>query len=83
MKVLDLQCQQQHTFEGWFGSEEDYQSQLKRGLLECPMCGDAHVSKMPSAPRLNLGKARDAGPLSSTLPTRFHAPRRATGESNQ
>jgi hypothetical protein len=24
MKVLDLQCGRQHTFEGWFGSEEDF-----------------------------------------------------------
>ena len=60
MKVLDLQCQQQHAFEGWFGSEEDYQSQLKRGLVECPLCGDANITKMLSAPRINLGKTRDA-----------------------
>lgn len=60
MKVLDLQCQQQHAFEGWFGSEEDYQSQLKRGLVECPLCGSAYISKMLSAPRINLGKTRDA-----------------------
>jgi hypothetical protein len=60
MKVLDLQCQQQHAFEGWFGSEEDYQSQLQRGLVECPLCGDANITKMLSAPRINLGKTRDA-----------------------
>lgn len=60
MKVLDLQCQQQHAFEGWFGSEEDYQSQLQRGLVECPLCGDANITKMLSAPRINLGKTRDS-----------------------
>lgn len=60
MKVLDLQCQQQHAFEGWFGSEEDYQSQLTRGLVECPLCGDANITKMLSAPRINLGKTRDS-----------------------
>lgn len=59
MKVLDLQCQQQHAFEGWFGSEEDYQNQLQRGLVECPLCGDANITKMLSAPRINLGKTRD------------------------
>ena len=58
MKVLDLQCAQQHVFEGWFDSENDYQSQLTRGLLTCPMCGDASVSKKLSAPRLNLSTAR-------------------------
>ncbi|MDB5897760.1 MAG: hypothetical protein JWP22_3541 [Ramlibacter sp.] len=57
MKVLNLQCSQAHAFEGWFGSEEDFQDQLGRGLVECPMCGDGAVAKMPSAPRLNLGAA--------------------------
>lgn len=59
MKVLDLQCKQQHAFEGWFGSEEDYQGQLARGLIECPLCGDAQITKMLSAPRINLGKSRE------------------------
>jgi hypothetical protein len=55
MKVLDLQCAHRHSFEGWFGSEDEFQSQLARGLVECPMCGDTHITKMLSAPRLNLG----------------------------
>lgn len=55
MKVLDLQCPHGHAFEGWFSSEDDFQNQLARQLLECPMCGDTAISKLPSAPRLNLG----------------------------
>jgi hypothetical protein len=62
MKVLDLQCSQQHTFEGWFGSEGEFQDQLARGLVECPLCGDAAVTKMLSAPRLNLGASQEAAP---------------------
>jgi hypothetical protein len=57
MKVLDLQCQQHHSFEGWFGSEDDFQSQNARFLVECPFCGDHHITKMLSAPRLNLSGA--------------------------
>ena len=60
MKVLNLQCSARHDFEGWFASEDDFQSQLARGLVECPMCGDAGVTKMLSAPRLNLGAAQPA-----------------------
>lgn len=60
MKVLDLQCARQHFFEGWFASEADFQSQLTRGLVECPMCTDKGIQKMPSAPRLNLGGHGDA-----------------------
>jgi hypothetical protein len=55
MKVLDLHCAQGHAFEGWFAGEDDFQSQLQRGLLQCPMCGSAEVRKALSAPRLNLG----------------------------
>jgi hypothetical protein len=55
MKVLNLQCSNSHSFEGWFASEDDFQAQLGRGLVECPLCGDSTVSKMLTAPRLNLG----------------------------
>lgn len=55
MKVLNLQCSHWHSFEGWFASEEDFRNQLSRGLIECPMCADKCVQKLPSAPRLNLG----------------------------
>jgi hypothetical protein len=60
VKVLNLQCAHAHAFEGWFASEDDFQGQLARGLVECPMCGDAAIVKMPSAPRLNLGASAPA-----------------------
>ena len=58
MKVLDLRCGAGHGFEGWFASEADYDSQRERGLLDCPVCGNADVKRLPSAPRLNLSGAR-------------------------
>ena len=58
MKVLDLRCGSGHGFEGWFASEDDYGSQRERGLLDCPVCGNAEVTRLPSAPRLNLSGAR-------------------------
>ncbi|MDH4449420.1 MAG: DUF1178 family protein [Rhodoferax sp.] len=58
MKVLDLQCSAAHTFEGWFGSEQDFCAQVERGLVQCPFCGDATVHKKLSAPRLNLSGAK-------------------------
>lgn len=60
MKVLNLQCSRQHSFEGWFGSEDDFQDQLARSLIECPLCADKQIQKMPSAPRLNLGAHQPA-----------------------
>lgn len=58
MKVLDLRCGAGHAFEGWFASEADYGSQRERGLLDCPVCGNADIVRLPSAPRLNLSGAR-------------------------
>jgi hypothetical protein len=62
MKVLNLQCSLHHSFEGWFASEDDFQGQLARGQVECPLCGDSAISKMLSAPRLNLGAAQLPSP---------------------
>ncbi|NJM43537.1 MAG: DUF1178 family protein [Brachymonas sp.] len=66
MKVLDLQCAQSHGFEGWFGSEEDFQSQLARGLVQCPICDSAQITKKLSAPRLNLKSVREASTEDAT-----------------
>jgi hypothetical protein len=57
MKVFNLSCELGHAFEGWFASSEDFDSQLGRGLVECPVCGAKSVRKMPTAPRLNLSSA--------------------------
>ena len=58
MKVVDLQCSARHSFEGWFGSEADFLDQLARQMMLCPVCGDAQIEKMLSAPRLNLGRTQ-------------------------
>ena len=55
MIVFDLLCATGHRFEGWFGSADDFASQKKRRLLECPTCGSAEVKRVPSAVRANLG----------------------------
>lgn len=67
MKVLNLQCAHQHGFEGWFGSEDDFQGQVERGLVECPICGDTAVTKLPSAPRLNFGAPKPAEPKQEVM----------------
>ena len=66
MKVLDLRCANGHGFEGWFGSEEDFLDQNGRGLVECPMCADRVVTRLPSAPRLNLSGAREPAAPAAT-----------------
>lgn len=60
MKVLDLQCPHGHRFEGWFASADEFEAQLSRKLVECPVCGTTEVNRLPSAPRLNLSGASQA-----------------------
>ncbi|MFT4436188.1 DUF1178 family protein [Caballeronia sp. 15715] len=60
MKVLDLKCSHDHRFEGWFASTDEFESQLSRKLVACPVCSTTEVSRMPSAPRLNLLAARSS-----------------------
>ncbi len=58
MKVLNLRCERDHSFEGWFASEDDFQSQFDRGLVECPLCGGKSITRLPTAPRLNVSRSR-------------------------
>ena len=45
-----LACDREHVFEGWFGSSGDYDDQLERGLLACPVCASPGVKKQIMAP---------------------------------
>ena len=59
MKVLNLRCSNGHGFEGWFASDDEFMEQNGSGLLQCPLCADSVITRMPSAPRLNLSGARE------------------------
>jgi hypothetical protein len=48
--VYDLVCSGAHRFEAWFGSSADYDDQLQRGLLSCPVCSSRTVGKAVMAP---------------------------------
>ena len=67
MKVLDLSCANDHSFEGWFASEEEFTGQLGRGLVACPLCNDTAIVRLPSAPRLNVSRQRGAPPVPATV----------------
>lgn len=68
MLVLNLSCEQEHRFEGWFGSADDFASQQDRGLVSCPVCGASQVQRLPSAPRLNVSHLRSTTPAAATEP---------------
>jgi len=72
MKVLDLCCTHGHRFEGWFASDDDFQSQAAAKLIECPWCSDNAIARLPSAPRLNVSGARE--PQAVSVEDASHAP---------
>jgi len=47
--VFELICAEEHRFEGWFGSGEEFERQRAGGLLACPICATADVRKLPAA----------------------------------
>ncbi len=59
MIVFDLQCANDHTFEGWFEDNRAYEDQEKKGMITCPVCNDSRVTKILSsvAIRSSTGQA--------------------------
>ena len=67
-----LRCDRSHAFESWFQSSSAYDSQVKRKLVTCPICGSAKVEqgdhgaadRRQEGPRQRAaaGAGRDAAP---------------------
>ncbi len=53
-----LVCAKGHGFESWFQNSAAYDKQAKRGLVECPVCGDVEAEKAIMAPRIAGAKKR-------------------------
>jgi len=56
----NLRCKQGHAFESWFQSSSAYESQEKRKLVSCPICGSTAVERAIMAPRIARKKGRDS-----------------------
>ncbi|GGC50337.1 hypothetical protein GCM10010994_06850 [Chelatococcus reniformis] len=48
-------CEAEHSFESWFRDSEAFSAQVEAGLVSCPACGSAKVSKSIMAPALARG----------------------------
>lgn len=55
----DLRCERGHAFDSWFQSSAAYDSQVKRKLVTCPVCGSAKVEKAIMAPQIINKKGRE------------------------
>ncbi|MFO7885391.1 MAG: DUF1178 family protein [Desulfobacteraceae bacterium] len=45
MIVFDLECINNHAFEGWFEDSGAFETQHEQGLITCPVCGTASVTR--------------------------------------
>ena len=54
----ELSCDKGHTFEGWFGSADDFDRQQKMALVSCPSCGSTHVAKRLMAPSVSTARKK-------------------------
>ena len=56
---FSLTCEREHEFEGWFRSNEDFDTQKKRGLVDCPNCGSHKVEKALMAPAVATSRKQE------------------------
>ena len=54
-----LQCDDSHQFEAWFSTSDDYDMQVERGLVECPVCGSLEITKQIMAPNVSTSRKKD------------------------
>lgn len=55
MITYDLKCENGHRFEGWFASREEFERQLERKLISCPVCESRSLEKQLSAVAVHVG----------------------------
>lgn len=48
-----LRCEQDHEFDGWFRDSSTFDKQARRGLVECPTCGNTKVTRALMAPAVS------------------------------
>ncbi|RVU16370.1 DUF1178 family protein [Methylobacterium oryzihabitans] len=63
-----LACDAGHDFESWFPSSASYDEQKARGLVTCPVCDSAAVTKQLMAPALGRGAREKSLPVPVEAP---------------
>ena len=63
-----LRCERGHVFESWFQSSSAYETQEKRKLVNCPVCGSAKVERAIMAPQIVSKKGRDSAEPAPAAP---------------
>jgi hypothetical protein len=70
----NLRCKRGHAFESWFQSSAAYETQEKRKLVSCPICGSAEVERAIMAPQIVSKKRRESAAPAPPPSTEVAAP---------
>jgi hypothetical protein len=60
-----LRCERGHAFDSWFQNSSAYDSQVKRKLVACAICGSTEVDKAIMAPQIVSKKGCEKPPASA------------------
>lgn len=63
MISFNLHCDKEHEFEGWFSSSAEFDAQIERQLVSCPVCGSTAIGKALMAPAVSASRNKDTRPL--------------------
>lgn len=69
-----LHCANDHSFEGWFGSSQDFDRQNGMGLVSCPVCSSVEVEKSLMAPAVSTSRKREETRAVAEAAARAEAP---------
>ena len=58
MIKYNLKCQNDHEFESWFSSSDEFEKLAKRKLLECIYCSSKKINKSIMAPMISNSKSK-------------------------
>jgi hypothetical protein len=79
MIKFSLRCDTGHAFESWFRDNAAFDSQVKRGFVDCPVCGSIKIEKAIMAPHVaRTDRPSRAPTVEETPATPAPAPMAAT-----
>ena len=59
MIKYNLKCHNEHEFESWFSSSEEFEKLTKKKLLECIYCSSKKIDKSIMAPMVSNSKNKN------------------------
>ena len=65
MIIFNLTCSNEHNFEGWFASKEDFEKQNKEKQISCPKCSSTTIKRCMSAPYV---RTKSSSSKKTTIP---------------